>query len=84
MSCSEIYSDLEILQTDLDEHINQCDNVRIRQVTRCQGKTPTQTFYCGKKYYAEKNLNDMTAAKKSCIQFREKLATVNSSVVQEK
>ncbi len=58
----KIYSDLEILQTDLDEYINQYNNERTHQGKRCQGRTPMQTFIDGKKYYAEKNLNDLVAA----------------------
>jgi len=58
----KIYSDLEILQTDLDEYINHYNNERTHQGKRCQGKTPMQTFIDGKKYYAEKNLNGLVAA----------------------
>lgn len=58
----KIYGDLETLQTDLDEYINHYNNERTHQGKRCQGKTPMQTFVDGKKYYAEKNLNDLVAA----------------------
>lgn len=58
----KIYSDLEVLQTDLDEYINLYNNERTHQGKRCQGRTPMQTFIDGKKQYAEKNLNDLVAA----------------------
>jgi transposase InsO family protein len=58
----KIYGDLETLQTDLDEYINHYNNERTHQGKRCQGRTPMQTFIDGKKYFAEKNLNDLVAA----------------------
>ncbi|HMK64822.1 MAG TPA: IS481 family transposase [Thermodesulfobacteriota bacterium] len=55
----KVYSDLETLQTDLDAYINRYNLERTHQGKRCQGKTPMQTFLDGKKYYSEKNLNEM-------------------------
>ncbi len=58
----KIYSDLETLQTDLDGYIVFYNNERTHQGKRCQGNTPMQTFIDGKRFYAEKNLNDLVAA----------------------
>jgi len=57
----KIYSDLDVLQTDLDEYINRYNNERTHQGKRCQGRTPMQTFIDGKKLFAQKNLNDLAA-----------------------
>lgn len=58
----KIYSKLETLQTDLDDYIVFYNNDRTHQGKRCQGRKPMQTFIDGKKYYAEKNLNNLLAA----------------------
>lgn len=58
----KVYSDLETLQTDLDEYINKYNLERTHQGKRCQGRTPMETFQDGKKYFLEKNLIDLTAA----------------------
>lgn len=58
----KIYGNMETLQTDLDEYMNRYNHERTHQGKRCQGRTPMQTFIDGKKYYAEKNLNDLVAA----------------------
>jgi len=58
----KVYSDLETLQTDLDEYINRYNLERTHQGKRCQGKTPMQTFLDGKKYYSERKLNIIAIA----------------------
>ena len=57
----KIYSDLDVLQTDLDEYINRYNNERTHQGKRCQGRTPMQTFIDGKQLFAQKNLSDLAA-----------------------
>ncbi len=58
-----IYSDLETLQTDLDEYINRYNHERTHQGKRCKGRTPMETFVDGKKLFAENNLeHSMMAA----------------------
>ena len=54
----KIYSDLEILQPDLDEFMDRYNNERTHQGKRCQGRTPMTTFIEGKRLYEEKNLNE--------------------------
>jgi len=51
----KIYSDLEVLQTDLDAYINHDNHERTHQGKRCQGRAPMQTFIDGKQYFAQKN-----------------------------
>lgn len=58
----KVYSDLEILQMDLDEYIKKYNLERTHQGKRCLGRTPMETFQDGKKYFLEKNLIDLTAA----------------------
>jgi transposase InsO family protein len=53
----KIYSDLEMLQQDLDEFMDGYNNERTHQGKRCQGRTPMTTFIDGKSLYEEKNLN---------------------------
>ena len=57
----KIYSDLEVLQTDPDEHINRYNHERTHQGKRCQSRTPMQTFIDGKQYFAQKNLDNLAA-----------------------
>jgi len=57
----KIYSDLEVLQTDLDTYINHYNHERTHQEKRCQGRTPMQTFMDGKQLFAQKNLNNLAA-----------------------
>lgn len=58
----KIYSDLDSLQTDLDEFIRSYNHDRTHQGKRCQGRTPMETFAEGKKIYYEKKLDDRLAA----------------------
>jgi transposase InsO family protein len=53
----KIYSDLEMLQQDLDEFMDRYNSDRTHQGKRCQGRTPMATFVDGKRLYEEKNLN---------------------------
>jgi transposase InsO family protein len=57
----KLYSDLETLQLDLDEYMNSYNRTRTHQGKRCQGKTPMETFWLGKKCYDEKNLEKLAA-----------------------
>jgi transposase InsO family protein len=54
----KIYSELEMLQQDLDEFMDRYNNERTHQGKRCQGRTPMTTFIEGKRLYEEKNLNE--------------------------
>ena len=54
----KIYSDIEMLQQDLDEFMDRYNNQRTHQGKRCQGRTPMTTFVEGKEAYSEKNLNE--------------------------
>ena len=56
----KIYSDLEMLQQDLDEFMDAYNQERTHQGKRCQGRTPMTTFIEGKRLYEEKNLNERT------------------------
>jgi len=58
----KIYPDLETLQIDLDEYMNEYNTRRTHQGKRCQGRTPMETFLDGKRYFQEKNLDNMLAA----------------------
>ena len=58
----KIYSDIETLQTDLDEHMLEYNTKRTHQGKRCQGRTPMETFIDGKKLFDEKNLTERMAA----------------------
>lgn len=58
----KIYTDLEMLQQDLDEFMEMYNNERTHQGKRCQGRTPKATFVEGKRLYEEKNLNGNFAA----------------------
>jgi transposase InsO family protein len=58
----KVYSDLEILQKDLNEYMNEYNYKRTHQGKRCQGRTPMETFLEGKKYFVEKNLSENLAA----------------------
>ena len=58
----KIYSDIETLQTDLDEYMLEYNTKRTHQGKRCQGKTPMETFMEGKKLFDEKNLAERMAA----------------------
>ena len=52
----KLYSDLDILQKDLDEYIAEYNWKRTHQGKRCKGRTPIETFIEGKKLFAEKRL----------------------------
>jgi len=52
----KIYSDLEALQNDLDEHIVEYNWKCTHQGKRCKGRTPMETFIESKKLFNEKNL----------------------------
>jgi len=52
----KVYSDIETLQTDLDEYIGRYNRERTHQGKRCQGRTPMQTFIEGKVLFDDKNL----------------------------
>jgi transposase InsO family protein len=54
----KIYSDIEMLQNDLDKFMDIYNNQRTHQGKRCKGRTPMATFIEGKKLYDEKNLNE--------------------------
>jgi len=58
----KIYSDIETLQTDLDEYMLEYNTKRTHQGKRCQGKTPMETFIEGKKLFDEKNLAERMMA----------------------
>ena len=58
----KIYPDIETLQIDLDEYMNEYNTQRTHQGKRCQGRTPMETFLDGKRYFKEKNLDNMLAA----------------------
>lgn len=57
----KVYSDLETLQLDLDGYMNEYNERRTHQGKRCQGRTPMETFFKGKKRFAEKNLENLAA-----------------------
>jgi transposase InsO family protein len=58
----KVYSDLETLQTDLDEYMNRFNNERTHQGKRCLGRTPMATFLDGLELFKEKNLAEKLAA----------------------
>lgn len=58
----KIYSDIEALQSDLDEYIHKYNNERTHQGKRCRGRTPMETFVEGKKLFNEKSLDRRLAA----------------------
>ena len=58
----KIYSNLEILQADLDEFLHRYNNERTHQGKRCKGRTPMVTFAAGKKIFNEKNIEKKMAA----------------------
>ena len=58
----KIYSDIETLQRDLDEHMLEYNTKRTHQGKRCQGRTPMETFIDGKKLFDEKNLAERMMA----------------------
>jgi transposase InsO family protein len=58
----KIYSDIETLQTDLDEYMLEYNTKRTHEGKRCQGNTPMETFIEGKKLFDEKNLTERMAA----------------------
>jgi len=55
----KIYSDIEMLQKDLDEWINYYNNDRTHQGKICLGRTPMETLIDGKKIWDEKLLNQI-------------------------
>lgn len=52
----KIYTDLESLQSDLDEWIKYYNNERTHQGKRCLGRTPKETMLDGKKIWQEKSV----------------------------
>jgi len=58
----KIYSDIETLQRDLDEHMLEYNTKRTHQGKRCQGRTPMETFIEGKKLFDYKNLAERMMA----------------------
>lgn len=55
----KLYSDLEGLQTDLDNWLWHYNNERTHQGKMCCGRTPMETLLDGKRLWAEKNLNQI-------------------------
>ncbi|EOV8088952.1 IS481 family transposase [Providencia rettgeri] len=55
----KLYSDLESLQTDLDNWLWHYNNERTHQGKMCCGRTPMETLLDGKQLWAEKNLNQI-------------------------
>jgi transposase len=58
----KIYSNLEVLQQDLDEYINWYNQERTHQGKRCKGRTPMETFFEGKQRYVDKRIENRIAA----------------------
>lgn len=52
-----IYTDLETLQTDLDDWVLYYNYHRTHQGKMCCGRTPMETFLDGKRIWTEKNLS---------------------------
>lgn len=55
----KLYSDLETLQTDLDDWLHYYNNERTHQGKMCCGRTPMATLLDGKLLWEEKNLNQI-------------------------
>jgi len=55
----KLYSDLETLQTDLDNWLHYYNNERTHQGKMCCGRTPMATLLDGKLIWEEKNLNQI-------------------------
>ncbi|EMK2703938.1 IS481 family transposase [Providencia rettgeri] len=55
----KLYSDLESLQTDLDNWLWHYNNERTHQGKMCCGRTPIETLLDGKRLWTEKNLNQI-------------------------
>lgn len=55
----KLYSDLETLQTDLDNWLHYYNNERTHQGKMCCGRTPMATLLDGKLLWEEKNLNQI-------------------------
>ncbi|WP_392562344.1 IS481 family transposase [Orbus sturtevantii] len=55
----KLYSDLETLQTDLDNWLDYYNNERTHQGKMCCGRTPMETLLDGKQIWEEKNLNQI-------------------------
>jgi len=53
----KIYSDIETLQTDLDNWLDYYNNERTHQGKMCCGRTPIETLVDGKKIWREKFVN---------------------------
>ena len=54
---NNIYTDMESLQTDLDEWMQYYNTERTHQGKMCCGRTPFETLQDGKKNWREKLLN---------------------------
>lgn len=55
----KLYSDLETLQTALDNWLEYYNNERTHQGKMCCGRTPMETLLNGKQIWQEKNLNQI-------------------------
>ena len=55
----KLYSDLETLQSDLDDWLHYYNNARTHQGKMCCGRTPIDTLLDGKRIWAEKNLTQI-------------------------
>ncbi|EAY7418540.1 transposase family protein, partial [Salmonella enterica] len=55
----KLYSDIDTLQSDLDEWLAHYNNERTHQGKMCCGRTPMETLLDGKRIWAEKNLSQM-------------------------
>lgn len=58
----KLYSDLEELQSDLDEWIEYYNKQRPHSGKYCYGNTPMQTFLASKKLAEEKQINQLSLA----------------------
>lgn len=55
----KLYSDIDTLQSDLDEWLAHYNNERTHQGKMCCGRTPMETLLDGKRIWAEKNLSQV-------------------------
>jgi hypothetical protein len=58
----KLYQSLEVLQADLDEWMNHCNNVRPHSGRYCYGKTPMETFLVSLTLAKQKLLNQTSVA----------------------
>ncbi len=50
----KLYTDIESLQSDLDDYLSKYNAERTNQGKRCQGRTPMETFESAKQIVKEK------------------------------